>query len=139
MPSAGKAADSTAAPQPPKTSQKVPKNSATAGRTRSFPMALPLYGRLPATRSAASTARRFLAQAQAARDDAAKDFAGATLDRQLGGDQRRHAQRFLEAVVVAVGRRIAGRRRQEAHLVGQRLFPVGAEILDDGGLDRRGF
>ena len=45
---------------------------------------------------------------RAAGDDAAQDLAGAALDRQLGGDQRGVAQRLLEAVVVAVGRRVAG-------------------------------
>src|SRR5205085_2919988 len=50
--------------------------------------------------------KRFLSQPQPAGDDAAQDLAGAALDRQLGGDQRRLAQRFLEAVVVALWRRI---------------------------------
>src|SRR6266851_7888232 len=76
------------------------------------------------------------AQAEATGDDAAQDFAGAALDRQFGGDQGGVAQRLLEPVVVAVGRRVAGWRREQAHLVGQGLLEIGAQILDDRSFDR---
>src|SRR5689334_5135151 len=48
------------------------------------------------------------------------------------------AQSLLEAIVVAVGGRIASRCGQQARLVREGLLPVRAEILDDGGLDTRG-
>src|SRR3954447_6791701 len=80
-----------------------------------------------------------LSQAETAGDNAAQDFAGAALDRDFWRDQRCVAQRFLEAIVVAVGCRIAGRRGHQAGPVRQSLLPVRAEILDGGGLDPRGF
>src|SRR5258705_2915036 len=54
------------------------------------------------------------AQAEAAGDDAAQDFAGAALYRQLGRDQGGVAQGFFETIVVAVRQRVASLRRQQA-------------------------
>ena len=80
-----------------------------------------------------------LPQPEAAGDDAAQDFASATLDRQFGRDQGRVAQCLFEPLVVAVGLGITGLRRQQPHLVRQCLLEIGAEILDHRGFDRRRF
>src|ERR1700737_4243355 len=73
-----------------------------------------------------------LPQAEAAGDYAAQHFSRAALDGQFGRDQGGVAQRFLEPIVVAVRLRVAGLRREQAHLVREGLLEISAQILDDG-------
>src|SRR3954454_741363 len=101
-----------------------------AGPGTHIPEALFMRSGLAAAPPPGTTSK--LSQPEAAGDDAAQDFAGAALDRDLGRDQRGVPQCFFETVIVAVRVGIAAHGSHQPYLVRQGLLPIGPEILDHG-------